>query len=425
MTTLAIVERNKYLNQTTYLTFADVQKCFDKLWLEDGVKDLWLCGTNIRDAVMIRNLNNLAHITIDTPAGRTREFSVNNIVKQGTVYAVDICAASMDHINKTGYGIKTMYGPDLEINALAFVDDVASGGNVNTANNTVESCAVLERRKKITMNTDTGKSAIMRVNGRKNNRHVTKAVRNGEFGEVEEYKHLGVWLDTSGGYMINVKKNTAKMTYMANNIKALANGTNMGNLATAGRLKMIETTVIPAILYGAEAFPSFTKAEETEMEKLQGKLLKLAMELPQSTPYEALLLELGLPTMKARVHYKKLMLYQNIMNSDDRRVVKKLVEEQKKMDREGTWMDGVEKIMERYDIEDTASEDLKSTWKSKVKKKIAEATEEDLRVSCMGKSKARTVLTGVYERKGYLDETTISQASQILMARMHMTSMQL
>ena len=39
MTVLAIVERNKYLNQTSYLTFADVQKCFDKLWLEDGVKD--------------------------------------------------------------------------------------------------------------------------------------------------------------------------------------------------------------------------------------------------------------------------------------------------------------------------------------------------------------------------------------------------
>ena len=41
--------------------------------------------------------------------------------------------------------MKTMYGPDLEIN------DVASGGNVHTANNTIESCAVLGKRKKISM----------------------------------------------------------------------------------------------------------------------------------------------------------------------------------------------------------------------------------------------------------------------------------
>jgi hypothetical protein len=53
-TVLAIVERNKFLNKTTYLTFADVQKCFDSLWLEDGIKDLWMCGVDVRDAVTIK-----------------------------------------------------------------------------------------------------------------------------------------------------------------------------------------------------------------------------------------------------------------------------------------------------------------------------------------------------------------------------------
>ena len=350
LTVMAIIERNKYLKQTTYLTFADVQKCFDKLWLQDGIKDLWLCGTDLRDAVMIKNLNAVAHITIDTPVGITEEFSVENIVKQGTVYAVDICAATMDHINKTSYGIKTMYGPDLEINALAFVDDVASGGNVMTANNTVESCAVLEQKKKIVMNTKPGKSAHMKVDGKRCNYNVTKAVKNGLFGEVDEYKHLGVWLDTSGSYMINIKKNVAKMTYMKNNIKALANGGNMGNLATSARLKMFETTVIPAILYGVEAFPYFTKAEEKQMEIMQGRLLKDIMDLPHSTPYEAILLEFGMPTMKSRVEYRKLMLYHNIVNSDERRIVKKVIEEQRKMDREGTWFDGIKKILDYHAV---------------------------------------------------------------------------
>ena len=362
----------------------------------------------------------MAHITIDTPVGITEEFSVENIVKQGTVYAVDICAATMDHINKTSYGIKTMYGPDLEINALAFVDDVASGGNVMTANNTVESCAVLEQKKKIVMNTAPGKSAHMKVDGKRCNYNVTKAVKNGLFGEVDEYKHLGVWLDTSGSYMINIKKNVAKMTYMKNNIKALANGGNMGNLATSARLKMFETTVIPAILYGVEAFPYYTKAEEKQMEIMQGRLLKDIMDLPHSTPYEAILLEFGMPTMKSRVEYRKLMLYHNIVNSDERRIVKKVIEEQRKMDREGTWFDGIKKILEKYGINDTTKEDLKSTWKKKVKTRIAEETEKHLRVVCQEKSKARTVLKSDYEMKQYLKETRASQATRILMARLHM-----
>ena len=48
---LSVVERNTYLNKTTYLTFADVQKCFDSLWLDDGIKDLWMCGVDVRDAI--------------------------------------------------------------------------------------------------------------------------------------------------------------------------------------------------------------------------------------------------------------------------------------------------------------------------------------------------------------------------------------
>ena len=372
---------------------------------------------------MIKNLNATARITVDTPVGTSKEFSIEDIVKQGTVYAVDICAATMDHINKTGYGIKTMYGPDLEINALAFVDDVASGGNVLTANNTVESCSVLEKKKKITMNTDAGKSAIMTVNGKKNNNSVTKKVKEGEFGEVDEYKHLGVWLDTSGSYSINIRKNMPKIVYMTNNIKALANGHNMGSLATAARLKMVETTVIPAVLFGVEAFPSITKTEQQQLEMMQGKLLKDLMELPHSTPYEALLLEMGLPTMNARINYRKLMLYHNIRNSDEKRIVKKLVEEQKKMDREGTWWNGVEKIMEKYGLDDTTDEDLKSTWKTKIKSRIAEVTGKELRTLCGDKSKARTVTKGKYEIKSYLKESTVSQATRILKARLHMLNL--
>jgi hypothetical protein len=290
LTVLSIVERNTYLNKTTYLTFADVQKCFDSLWLEDGIKDLWMCGVDVRDAITIKNLNSKAIITVDTPVGKTDEFEVENIVKQGTVYAVDICGAVMANVNKTGHSIKTMYGPDLEIGALAFVDDVVSAGNSEASNNTIRSCNMMERKKKITFNTDTGKSAVMKTNKKTHNNSITGQVSKGHFEEVKEYKLLGVWVDETGRYMVNIRKNKKRLQFMINNVKTFANQTNMGILAMSGRIKMVETVVMPALLHGVEAFPSLTKQEQTQLEMIQGKIIREVAEVPTTTSYDALLL---------------------------------------------------------------------------------------------------------------------------------------
>ena len=118
MTILAIVERNKYLHLPTYITFADIEKCFDKLWLEDGIKDLWKIGMPARDCVSIKRLNELAEAVIETPIGRTNEIKLRNTVRQGTVYGPPICAAAMDNVNKIGYDAVTHYGPELPIRIL-------------------------------------------------------------------------------------------------------------------------------------------------------------------------------------------------------------------------------------------------------------------------------------------------------------------
>ena len=420
LTVLAIIERNSYMNKTTYLTFADVQKCFDSLWLEDGIKELWMSGVNVRDAVTIKNLNSEAKIQIDTPVGKSEEFRVENIVKQGTVYAVDICGAVMAKVNETGYGVRTMYGPDLEIGALAFVDDIVSAGNSDASNNTVKSCNMMETRKKITFNTDTGKSAVMRVKKKAGNCNITGTVQKGRFEEVTEYKLLGAWIDESGRYLINIKKNQKRLPFMINSIKVFANQNNMGKLAISGRMKMMENVLIPGLLHGIEAYPTLTKEELNLLERMQGKVIRELVEVPPTTPYNALLMELGLPTMKARVAYRKLMLYHNLANSDEKRIAKQVIEEQMKMDREGTWMNTVQELMAEYDIEDTVIDDLKSAWKKKVKEKIKTKTEETIRRTCETQSKARTVVADEYKLKEYLTKTTITEAKQILKARLHM-----
>ena len=377
---------------------------------------------DLRDAVMILKLNEKASITVDTPVGLTEEFQVENIVKQGTVYAVDICGAVMDSINKTGHGIRTLYGPDLVIKALAYVDDIVSAGSSTTSNNTIESCGKMEEKKRITFNTDSGKSAVMKANKKNNNNSISKQVKKGDFEEVDEYKLLGVWIDGKGKYLINIKKNQKKLQFMINSIKSYANDYNMGTMAVSARIKLLGSVIIQAILHGVEAFPVIKKEEEKELEKMQGKIVRDLMEVPVTTPYQALLLELGIPTMKARVAYRKVMLYHNLSNSDEKRIARRVIEQQHRMDREGTWLAGVKTLMNEYGIVEDVTEQLKSAWKRIVKQRIEEHTEEEIIRSCGTLSKARTtLLDGKHEIRDYLKESTIKQAKKIITARLHMT----
>ena len=148
MTTTAIIEKNNYLKKNTYIVFTDAEKCFDKLWLKDGIGELWRCGTDVRDCVMIKKLNERAEITVKTAVGDTEPFVLKDIVRQGSVYGPQICIASMDKINLMGKDVKTYYSPDLAIQAVVFVDDVTGAGGINQINNTIYNCSLMEERKR-------------------------------------------------------------------------------------------------------------------------------------------------------------------------------------------------------------------------------------------------------------------------------------
>ena len=210
MVMLAIVERNKYLKKPTFITFADIEKCFDKLWLEDGLKDLWKSGMSARDCWALKCLNETARTVVETPVGKTDEIILKDTVRQGTVSGPRICGASMDNVNKVGHKVVTFYGPDIEIDTQAYVDDLESAGSCFTANNTIKNCNILEERKKLTVSIEKGKSGVLIVGDRKGSGNVTAKVKRGSFLEVNEEKFLGTWVDKTGNCMINIKKRKEK-----------------------------------------------------------------------------------------------------------------------------------------------------------------------------------------------------------------------
>ena len=224
LTTTSIIEQNKYLECNTYLIFTDAEKCFDKLWLKDGVYELWRCGTDIRDCVMIKRLNERAEIVVKTPVGDTDSFTLKDIVRQGSVYGPQICIATMDKINLLGKDVSTCYGPNLILKVVVFVDDVTGDGSVNAGNNLIFNCGIMEERKKMTFNNRQGKTEYMVIGkGKDEVRTISNKVKKGVIKKVKEHKLLGTWVDSRGDYGLDVNKKKEKLQFMISTVKRQAN----------------------------------------------------------------------------------------------------------------------------------------------------------------------------------------------------------
>ena len=103
----------------------DFKTCFDSLWLEDTIIDLYFNGIKTDELNLLYMLNQNVDMQIKTPYGITDEFKVKNIVKQGTVNGPILCCTSAGQFSeKCITNNITANLNDIKIPPIAFVDDI-------------------------------------------------------------------------------------------------------------------------------------------------------------------------------------------------------------------------------------------------------------------------------------------------------------
>lgn len=91
----------KSLGCETYILFADAYKCFDKLNLKDCISDISeIIGPT--EAYELYKINRKGTATIKTPVGEISNIKADNIVRQGTIPGLKLCAVNTDKINSVG-----------------------------------------------------------------------------------------------------------------------------------------------------------------------------------------------------------------------------------------------------------------------------------------------------------------------------------
>ena len=148
------------------LVFTDVSQCFDSLWTEKTLLDLYLNGVQTNLLNLLYEISKSATIVVKTPVGNTEKGSIREVIMQGENLSGILCTSSMDRMSHEANTVKLQYRNKVEIPKMGFVDDILDMNNCgrDTTNMHGETIDQLNKQK-LQVNKD--KSVRIHVNGRK------------------------------------------------------------------------------------------------------------------------------------------------------------------------------------------------------------------------------------------------------------------
>ena len=70
----------------------DYRQCFDSMWLEDCINDMYDCGVKNRNLAVIYEANKVNKVAVMTPNGLTERRNIEKIVMQGEIFGPLECS---------------------------------------------------------------------------------------------------------------------------------------------------------------------------------------------------------------------------------------------------------------------------------------------------------------------------------------------
>ena len=405
MMLMAIVDEGKRLKKPVYLFFADLVKCFDRLWLKDCLNDLHSCGMREREVLLLYKMNESAVFRVSTPVGLTEEVEVREVVKQGTVYGPKLCCASTGKVNKNLEVEEVVY-PTVSVKALTYVDDINSNGRKQVVEAVMERCGELEKEKLWEFSTEKSNWMCQR-NRKRNVEDIEVEVAQGKIKKVRVYKYLGNMINEEGNMDDQLEFMEGKIGGIVSEANRMCCQSKIGKYEIEGKRLVYEQLGVPSVYYNIEVWTNFRQSDKDKLESIQGRLLKGLYGLPKTTPYWGLLYELDIVPILYVITYKRMMLYHNIVNSDDSREIQHLVKAQEISGYDECWFGNLRKEGLEIDMiidEGKVKGKQKSKWKEEVKSKINEAVAKRMRdkkktskkMRFLNTSGCNTYLTEVY-----------------------------
>ena len=306
----------------------DVEKCFDKLWLQATTNSLHEAGLNNDMLNLLYQENMQAKVAVKVNGRTSTRVAVHNVEMQGSVWGSLKCTASMDTLNRIILEHKELTykyrsDPNIEIGVLGMVDDnlcISKCGVTSIQKNAIINSFIETQR----LTLSSSKSVVINVGNHSKCKIPcpTLKVHTKDMKTVKSQKYLGDIISTSGSIKESVEDRRSKGWGKVTEISGiLAVMPNIRKIEIG--LKMREAKLLNGMLFSTEAWTSISGAELTRMEQVDMALLSSLVDGHAKCSKAFILMEFGVLKIRHRITIRRLMFHHHIVTRDSKELIKK------------------------------------------------------------------------------------------------------
>jgi hypothetical protein len=287
----------------------DYKQCFDSLWLEECLSDIYTSGIRDDKLAFLYNINTHVKVAVKTPVGKTSRESIFNVITQGDVFGPILCSNQVDTFGKECLEegkYSYAYKGEVEIPLLGMVDDllcISECGHktamlnayINHKTNSKKLQFGAEKCKKLHVGHSQEEHKCQDV---KVEHWAELEMKNEITGEIElndtfagelimeekdEEKYLGDVIFNDGK---NIKKQAriAKGKGSVTQILTMLKGIPFGQHYFEVGILLRDSLLVSSILFNAEAWYNLSSTELDLLETIDVSLLKQLLRAPKEHP---------------------------------------------------------------------------------------------------------------------------------------------
>ena len=365
----------------------DYRQCFDTLWLEECINDLYDAGIQDDKLALIYEVNEKNQVAIKTPFGITPRVDINQIVLQGEVLGPLQCSVQVETISKECIEEEKFLFSYKQVDIpLSMIDDLAC--IADTGRKTVEINSYINAKtsiKKLQFGVD--KCYQIHVGGKEHTTpqlYIDKWEENKIDGKMtdtctgkvlmerrEAEVYLGDILSRDGKNTRNIAARKNKGLGIIKQILYILEGSCLGEIEAA--LILRSSLFLNGILTNSEVWYGLKLDDWKQLEQTDEILLRKILETPTSTPKCMLYLETGCKPIRFIVQARRVNYLRYILKEDKSSLISKFFHAQNAQSLKNDWALTIKNDLQELDI-NLSFEDIKRKSKHAFNSLVAKAT---------------------------------------------------
>ena len=375
------------------IVIADYKQCFDSLWLEECVNDLYDAGLTDDKLSLIYQLNSKNQVAVKTPFGMTERKSVENIVLQGEVFGPLQCSVTVDTFGKECMEedkFMYKYRGEVGVPPLAMVDDLACPALcgkdavevtsfINSKTNTKKLQFGVDKCHQLHVGTKKHCCPDLQIDnwGVEKKDEIMTGFDNLTDVRLEDHKleKVGDIISADGSNLKNVTARKDKSIGINKQICSMLQEVCFGQFHFEVGSIFRESLLLSSILTNCEAWYGLKQQEVEILEKCDESLIRMFFETPCTTPKCMLYLELGVKPIRFRIMARRIMYLQYILQEEEGSLISRFFRAQESLPCKDDWVTKVTEDLESLEIYLTFDH-IKEASQHLLKKVVEEAIAE-------------------------------------------------